>query len=87
MPRSTPYPIILVACDRKGSCGTRHQTKGRERCSHGAERKGKERILQVGGSEYRANERHSHQIIPVDRIYEGLECEITPRAHVDFGQL
>lgn len=29
----------------------------------------------------------SHQINSTDRILDGLECDVTPRAHVDLDQL
>ena len=29
----------------------------------------------------------SQRILLVGRIYDGLECEITPRAHVNLDQL
>ena len=38
-------------------------------------------------SEYWVNKYRSHQIISTDRIFDGLECDITPRANVDLDQL
>ena len=49
--------------------------------------KEKNAFFRLVRSEYWVDTYRSHQIISTGRILDGLECDITPRAHVDLDQL